>query len=247
MKWILNSPSRDKIRVFTTRPDTLFGATYMVLSPEEHKLVTPHCHEQKQAVEDDRDFAAGISVLERTELAKERTGVTFTGSYAINPVNSEKIPIWIAVRSHELWPGCHHGNKRTTRATLTSPKILTWRLSSCPATGRWRRPARFHPTGASVIQDSLPACPPPKPKIAAWLEEKVLGKKTINYKLRDWLFSRLGVVGRAVPDCSRKKDAAEIFILKRCRRARCPGCHRRWKITSPPPVASRRWPAPRTG
>ena len=84
-----------KIRVFTTRPDTLFGATYMVLSPE-HKLVdqitTP---EQKQAVEDYKKFAAGKSDLERTELAKEKTGV-FTGAYAINPVNGENIPIWIA-------------------------------------------------------------------------------------------------------------------------------------------------------
>ncbi len=86
---------RFKIRVFTTRPDTLFGATYMVLSPE-HKLVgeitTP---EQKQAVEDYKRFAAGKSDLERTELAKEKSGV-FTGAYAINPVNGEKIPIWIA-------------------------------------------------------------------------------------------------------------------------------------------------------
>src|SRR5262249_2304456 len=90
---ISNSP--EKIRVFTTRPDTLFGATYMVLSPE-HKLVpqitTP---EQKKAVEDYKAFAAGKSDLERTELAKEKTGV-FTGAYAINPVNGEKIPIWIA-------------------------------------------------------------------------------------------------------------------------------------------------------
>src|SRR5277367_2441913 len=87
--------SPEKIRVFTTRPDTLFGATYMVLSPE-HKLVpqitTPA---QKQAVEEYKTFAASRSDLERTELAKEKTGV-FTGAYAINPVNSEKIPIWIA-------------------------------------------------------------------------------------------------------------------------------------------------------
>jgi len=89
-------PAADaKIRVFTTRPDTLFGATYMVLSPE-HRLVpqitTPA---QKQAVEDYKAFAAGKSDLERTELAKDKSGV-FTGAYAINPVNGEKIPIWIA-------------------------------------------------------------------------------------------------------------------------------------------------------
>src|SRR6202789_1793031 len=87
--------SAEKIRVFTTRRDTLFGATYMVLSPE-HKLVsqitTP---EQKPAVADCQAFAAGKSDLERTELAKDKSGV-FTGAYALNPVNGGKIPIWIA-------------------------------------------------------------------------------------------------------------------------------------------------------
>src|SRR5262249_34686717 len=85
----------DTIRVFTTRPDTLFGATYMVLAPE-HPLVdaitTP---QQKAAVEKYKAEAARKSDLERTELAKQKTGV-FTGAYAINPVNDEKIPIWIA-------------------------------------------------------------------------------------------------------------------------------------------------------
>src|SRR5437764_13332601 len=84
-----------RITVFTTRPDTLYGATYMVLSPE-HKLVeqltTPA---QCKGVEDYTQFAASRSDLERTELAKEKTGV-FTGAYAINPVNQERIPIWIA-------------------------------------------------------------------------------------------------------------------------------------------------------
>ena len=87
--------AESQIRVFTTRPDTLFGATYMVLSPE-HKLVakitTPG---QKKAVEDYKTHAASKSDLERTELAKEKTGV-FTGAYALNPVNGGKIPIWIA-------------------------------------------------------------------------------------------------------------------------------------------------------
>src|SRR5581483_8418720 len=87
--------SSDKIRVFTTRPDTLFGATYMVLSPE-HKLVAKLTTAgQQEAVGKYQEFAAGRSDLERTELAKEKTGV-FTGAYAINPVNGEKIPIWIA-------------------------------------------------------------------------------------------------------------------------------------------------------
>src|SRR5207249_7047747 len=85
--------SEFRITVFTTRPDTLFGATYMVLAPE-HKLVghlaTP---EQRATVEAYKTEVAKKSDLERTELAKEKTGV-FTGAYAINPVNGERIPIW---------------------------------------------------------------------------------------------------------------------------------------------------------
>jgi leucyl-tRNA synthetase len=85
----------ESITVFTTRPDTLFGATYMVLSPE-HKLVEKiTTAAQRDAVREYQNFAASKSDLERTELAKEKTGV-FTGAYAINPVNREKIPIWIA-------------------------------------------------------------------------------------------------------------------------------------------------------
>ena len=83
------------VRVFTTRPDTLFGATYMVLSPEHSLVAQITTSEQKNAVEGYKAFAAGKSDLERTELAKEKTGV-FTGAFAINPVNGEKIPIWIA-------------------------------------------------------------------------------------------------------------------------------------------------------
>src|SRR5208282_3359676 len=84
-----------RIRVFTTRPDTLFGATYMVLAPE-HRLVDEiTTEEQWPAVEDYREHTARKSDLERTELAKEKTGV-FTGAYAVNPVNGEKIPVWIA-------------------------------------------------------------------------------------------------------------------------------------------------------
>ncbi|MEK7631255.1 MAG: leucine--tRNA ligase [Patescibacteria group bacterium] len=89
------SPRNDNIKVFTTRPDTLFGATYMVLSPE-HALVSQiTTDEQRKAVEKYQKHASQKSDLERTELAKEKTGV-FTGAYAINPVNNEKIPVWIA-------------------------------------------------------------------------------------------------------------------------------------------------------
>src|SRR5262249_11386977 len=83
------------IRVFTTRPDTLFGATYMVLAPEHPLVDRITTLDQRRAVEAYKAEAARKSDLERTELAKKKTGV-FTGAYAINPVNDEQIPIWIA-------------------------------------------------------------------------------------------------------------------------------------------------------
>src|SRR5262249_8191029 len=87
--------SGKKIRVFTTRPDTLFGATYMVLAPEHPLLAEITTAEYRRAVEKYKAEATVKSDLERTELAKKKTGV-FTGAYAINPVNGEAIPIWIA-------------------------------------------------------------------------------------------------------------------------------------------------------
>ncbi len=85
----------ETVRVFTTRPDTLFGATYMVFAPEHELVDIITSDEHKDAVENYKKLAAGKSDLDRTDLAKEKTGV-FTGAYAINPVNNEKIPIWIS-------------------------------------------------------------------------------------------------------------------------------------------------------
>jgi leucyl-tRNA synthetase len=198
----------DKIRVFTTRPDTLFGATYMVLSPE-HKLVseitTP---EQREAVKQYQLFAAGKSDLERTELAKEKTGV-FTGAYAINPVNGEKIPIWIA--DYVL---ASYG----TGAIMAVPahdtrdfefakkfKLPVVQVVEPPAGKEWQG---FTDDGVAVNSGFITGLPTPeaKAKITAWLEAKGLGKKTINYKLRDWLFSRQRYWGEPFPIVW-KKDA----------------------------------------
>jgi len=208
-------PAADsKIRVFTTRPDTLFGATYMVLAPE-HRLVDQiTTEEQDSAVENYRAHTARKSDLERTELAKEKTGV-FTGAYAINPVNGEKIPIWIAdyvlatygtgaimaVPAHDTRDFEFAKKFRLPVIQVVQPK---------DAKTDWQG---FTDDGLAVNSGFISGLPTPeaKKKIAAWLDEKGLGKKTINYKLRDWLFSRQRYWGEPFPIIWKRDDAGNLY------------------------------------
>ena len=192
--------SSEKFRVFTTRCDTLFGATYCVLAPE-HKLVDKiTTDDQKQAVEDYKVEASKQSEIERTNTAKEKTGV-FTGSYAINPVNGKKIPIWIsdyvlstygtgaimAVPAHddrdyafakkfnlEIIPVLEGGNVSEGAYTADGLHINSEFLNGLNK------------------EDSIA-------KMCAYLEEKGIGEKTITYKLRDWLVSRQRYWGAPIP------------------------------------------------
>jgi leucyl-tRNA synthetase len=195
------SSSEFPITVFTTRPDTLFGATYMVLAPE-HKLVeqitTP---EHREEVRKYREFAASKSDLERTELAKEKTGV-FTGAYAINPVNGEHIPIWIAdyvllsygTGAIMAVPG--HDTRDLEFARKYN--LLIREVVQAPA---GQESIGFLGDGVSINSGFLNGLPTPEAKrrIIGWLEEKGVGKRTINYKLRDWLFSRQRYWGEPFP------------------------------------------------
>jgi len=206
------------IEVFTTRPDTLFGATYMVLSPE-HKLVNEiTTSEQKAEVEKYRTFAAGKSDLERTELAKEKTGV-FTGTYALNPVNGEKIPIWIAdyvlatYGTGAIMAVPAHDTRDFEFAEKFNLPILQVVQPPDPKTD-WRgfveEGTSVNSTGLEISITDLPTAEAKK-KITDWLEAKGLGKKTINYKLRDWLFSRQRYWGEPFPILWKRDANGNLF------------------------------------
>jgi leucyl-tRNA synthetase len=203
-----------KIRVFTTRPDTLFGATYMVLAPE-HRLVDQiTTAEHREAVQKYKAEISKKSDLERTELAKEKTGV-FTGAYALNPVNEQKIPIWIAdyvlasYGTGAIMAVPAHDLRDSEFAEKFGLKVITV-VEPDKAIGHHTGPTGcFAGDGIAINSGFITDLPTPeaKKKITAWLESKDLGKKTINYKLRDWLFSRQRYWGEPFPIVW-KKDAA---------------------------------------
>ena len=210
--------SSEKIRVFTTRPDTLFGATYMVLAPE-HKLVDAiTTSEQRDAVASYKTEVAKKSDLERTELAKEKTGV-FTGAYAINPVNQQKIPIWIAdyvlasYGTGAIMAVPAHDTRDFEFAQKFNLPIVQV-VQPLDAKTDWRGfvgdGISVNSTGPEVSLSELPTAEAKK-KITTWLETKGLGKSTINYKLRDWLFSRQRYWGEPFPIVWKRDAAGNLY------------------------------------
>lgn len=189
-----------RIRVFTTRPDTLFGATYMVLAPEHPLVQEITSDEQREAVQAYVDAAANKSDLQRTDLAKEKTGV-FTGSYAINPVNQERVPVWIAdyvLASYGTGaimavPG--HDERDWEFAKAFDLPIIE------VISGGDVQEAAHTDDGEAVNSDFLNGMKVQEAKetMISWLEEHGKGQGTINYKLRDWLFSRQRYWGEPFP------------------------------------------------
>jgi len=198
----------ETIRVFTTRPDTLFGATYMVLAPEHPLVDVIATEDKKTAVKKYREDAARKSDLDRTDLAKEKTGV-FTGAYAINPVNGAKIQIWIsdyvlisygtgaimAVPAHD--DRDFEFAKKFNLAIIQVVEPEDTEQTKLVKEGK----LCFAGDGIAINSGKFNGLPTAqfKEQITNWLAEKGLGKEAINYKLRDWLFSRQRYWGEPFP------------------------------------------------
>ena len=208
----------DVIRVFTTRPDTLFGATYMVLAPEHslvERLTTPA---RRDAVKSYREAAARKSDLDRTDLSKIKTGV-FTGGYAFNPVNGNKVPIWIAdyvltgygTGAIMAVPG--HDERDFAFAKtfgLSIVRVVGKSLDDAQKPLEMAEPdygVSVNSANDSILLDGLSTAEA-KFAISDWLASRGMGRKTINYKLRDWLFSRQRYWGEPFPILLDKKDRA---------------------------------------
>ncbi len=236
--------SDDVISVFTTRPDTLYGATYLVLAPENPFVARLTTDDQRGVVNDYRSAISAKSDLERTDLGKDKTGV-FTGVFAINPASNERIPIWIAdyvlmgygtgaimgVPAHD-----ERDFEFAQKFGLTIKEVVAPALGSAPVPGAGEDVApslaldeqgevekdgfgetpkptlgtgtlpsdirsAFIEDGVAINSPLIDGLTTPKAKrrITDWLEENGFGRGTINYKLRDWLFSRQRYWGEPFP------------------------------------------------
>lgn len=196
----------DKLTVYTTRPDTLFGVTYMVMSPEH-----PFIDKYKDSIENwdevvaYREMAARKSDFERTELAKDKTGVKLKGFTAVNPVNNKEVPVWIsdyvlmsygtgaimAVPAHDErdWDFAKKFNMPIIEVVAGSPVDVNEAVYTDVATGTLVNSEFLN--GLSVAEA--------KEKIIAFLTEKGIGHQKTNFKLRDWVFSRQRYWGEPIP------------------------------------------------
>ncbi len=206
----------EKLTVFTTRPDTLFGATYMVIAPEHALTDLITLDEHRESVTQYIRTASLKSDLDRTDLAREKTGV-FTGRYAINPVNNKKIPVWVAdyvltgygtgaimaVPAHDTRDFEFAEKFKLPIVCIQDPDVedKAKREKILAGSECWTEDGRY--INSSNKETLLDINGLNKEagieKITAWLEENNIGKAKINYKLRDWLFSRQRYWGEPFP------------------------------------------------
>ncbi|OJF76148.1 MAG: leucine--tRNA ligase [Treponema sp. CETP13] len=233
------NPTNNKLTVYTTRADTLFGATYMVMAPEHELVPTITTTNQKKAVEEYIKKAAAKSDLERTDLAKDKTGV-FTGAYALNPVNGKKIPIWLsdyvlisygtgaimAVPAHDErdWDFAKAFDLPIIKVVASKEEVaslgdgnakkgasIIFEAAKDPE--KYKKLVSEHPEvfdiaeqctaadGYTINSEQFTALPTRKtiPAMIEWISERKIGKKAVNYKLRDWIFSRQRYWGEPIP------------------------------------------------
>ena len=198
--------------VFTTRADTLFGATYCVLSPEHDLVDEITTSDHKKAIEEYKTMASAKSDLERTELNKEKTGC-FTGAYAINPVNGKEIPIWISdyvlstYGTGAIMAVPAHDERDYAFASKFGIDIVP------VLEGGDISKEAFTGDGVHINSDFLNGLGKQEAidKMIAWLEEKGIGTKKVNYKIREWIFARQRYWGEPIPVVFTENN--EIHVL----------------------------------
>ena len=203
----------DELEIFTTRPDTLFGATFCVLAPEHALVDTVTTAEHKDAVQAYVREAASKSDIVRSGTEAGKSGV-FTGAYAINPVTEEEIPIWVAdyvlmgygTGAIMCVPG--HDQRDWEFATLFKLPIVEVITGGDITSQAWDQEGRMVNSG---FLDGMNSKQEAIPRMIEWLEEKGIGKEVVRYRMRDWIFARQRYWGEPVPVVY--DDAGEVHTL----------------------------------
>ena len=205
--------NKSSIRVFTTRPDTLFGATYMVIAPEHPLVDVVTTADRKSEVVEYRERTKMKSELERTALVKEKSGI-FTGGYALNPATNQKIPVWIAdyviltygTGAIMAVPG-HDERDFEFARQYRLPIVEVVAGGDISNSAYTEDGIGVNSANDEVSLNGLQT-PEAKKRITEWLERKGFGKSSVNYKLRDWLFSRQRYWGEPFPLVYREDGTA---------------------------------------